>query len=186
MAESYRLSASDDAQSETTHTNKSPALGRTTSVSRPQPLPKPLDLPSPRTPPPHTTAPHASRPPEPIAPPSTSLQNREAEESEPRQWWIDWICGCRQRGDTQVCSPFCYMSSKRNILLLSLTCFTFTGWSYKPVRVILLLNVYYSPRRLPVVVGSSDSPTVALPSKRTTPQAVLLSARSIVYTFCFS
>jgi hypothetical protein len=61
------------------------------SLARKQPPPKPLGLPPPTSPPP---------------PPGAIPQRREMEEEVERKgkrWWTEWLCGCREDGDDQVC-----------------------------------------------------------------------------------
>lgn len=64
------------------------------SVVRKQPPPKPLGLPQPLSPPPRLGA-----------VPQLQRQEMAAEEIERKgkRWWTEWLCGCREDGDDQVC-----------------------------------------------------------------------------------
>ena len=90
-----------------------PILQVPDSLSQKHPPPRPLNLPLPASPP---------------LPPRTGAQRQEmvAEvEGKGKQWWTDWLCGCREEGDDQVCTTI------RSIRGICLTV-VISGGSYKP------------------------------------------------------
>lgn len=82
------------------------------------PPPKRLDLPTPTSPP--------SQPANPMASQQQEAEMDDGGNERRKEWWTEWLCGCREDGDNQVCS--------RNVpgAQLALMALFRTGGTYKP------------------------------------------------------
>lgn len=106
---------------------------------RQPPRPEPLDLPRPRTPPPRVYTPGVSRPPEPTRAPTMEAGGGSQTEEKPVRWWTEWLCGCREHGEEQVCPALCSKSLLSEHGFIGYQ----TGRTDQPSRIVCFFMSYF-------------------------------------------